>query len=131
MIQWPTELKPFQFIDLCWTDLRYALKGLNKSKAWTAIAVLSLGVGIGINTGVLRITLSAHPELPVRNPEELVAFHFGSHDAHPGEGFYMLTSIAEFGILRSANQTLADVFAFSPRFQKGNLIAGGRGDAVE
>src|SRR5215510_8096855 len=103
------------------TTLRYALKGLNKSRAWTAIAVLSLGVGIGINTGVFRITLSAHPQLPVRNPEELVAFHFGSHQALPGEGFYMLTSIAEFGILRSANQTLNDLFAFSRRLPNGNL----------
>jgi hypothetical protein len=51
------EVWTFQFIDRWWTDLRYALKGLNKSRVWTAIAVLSLGVGIGINTGVLRITL--------------------------------------------------------------------------
>src|SRR5262245_541547 len=102
----------FQFIDRWWTDFRYALKGLNKSKAWTAIAVLSLGIGIGINTGVLRLTLSAHPELPVRNPEELVAFHFGATAAPPKDaGFRMLTSITEFGFLRSANQTLNDMFA--------------------
>ncbi len=125
------EVWTFQFIDRWWTDLRYTLKGFNKSKAWTAIAVLSLGVGIGINTGVLRITLSAHPELPVRNPEELVAFHFGSHEARPGESFYMLTSVAEFGILQSANQTLTDMFAFSGRFQNGNLIVSGQGDAVD
>ena len=43
----------------------------------------------------------------------------------------MLTSIAEFGALRSANQTLSDLFAFSDRFQNGNLIVSGQGDAAE
>jgi predicted permease len=125
------EVWTFQFFERWWTDLRYAVKGLNQNKAWTGVAVISLGVGIGINTGVLRITLNAHPELPVKNPEELVAFHFGSQKAGPKEGFWRLTSIAEFKALQSANQTLTDLFAFSNKLPDGNIIVSGQGETVD
>ena len=59
-----------------WQDLRYAVRALRRSPSFTAVAVLSLSIGIGVNTLVFSI---AHALLlrpfPVDHPERLVTIH--------------------------------------------------------
>ena len=54
-------------------DLRYSLRALAKNRGFVAVAVLTLGLGIGANTAVYSLTdqilLRA---LPVQRPSELV-----------------------------------------------------------
>src|SRR5258706_9456230 len=54
-------------------DLRYALRGFGRNPVFTAVALLSLGLGIGANTAIFslldRVLLR---ELPVEKPGELV-----------------------------------------------------------
>ncbi len=38
-----------------WRDLRFALRGLGKSRAFTSIAILVMAVGIGVNTAVFSV----------------------------------------------------------------------------
>ncbi len=56
-------------------DLKYALRALARTPGFTAIVVLTLGLGIGANTAIFSLTDQMLLRmLPVHNPEELVTF---------------------------------------------------------
>jgi predicted permease len=55
-----------------WQDMRCGFRQLRKSPGFTAIAVLSLALGIGVNTAIFSlINGMLYKSLPVRNPHEL------------------------------------------------------------
>jgi len=55
-----------------WHDVRYGLRQLRKSPGFTAVAVLSLALGIGLNTTIFSLINGIlYKSLPVRNPHEL------------------------------------------------------------
>lgn len=67
------ESKPWLLLDTLSQDLRFGLRILAKNPGSTAIAVLALALGIGVNTAIFSILNSALLKfLPVHNPTELV-----------------------------------------------------------
>src|SRR3984885_10676780 len=57
------------------SDLRYSLRILAKSPGFTAIAILSLALGVGANTAVFTlINQLMLQELPVHRADQLVSF---------------------------------------------------------
>ena len=60
-------------VETIWHDVRYGMRVLSKNLGFTCVAVLTLAIGIGANTGVFSLAYQLLlRQLPVYHPEELV-----------------------------------------------------------
>ena len=65
-------------LDALFQDVRYAIRGLRSSAGFSAVAILSLALGIGANTAIFSlIDAVILKSLPVRHPEELLQVMMG------------------------------------------------------
>jgi predicted permease len=92
-------------------DVRFTLRWLRRSPAFTLIAVASLAIGIGFNTALFTIVdaLVFRP-LPVERVDRLVDVFTsgGDHDQ------YATSSYPDFLDFKSQNQVFSDMLAYSP-----------------
>ena len=90
-------------------DLRYGLRTLSKNPMFTAVAVISLGLGIGANTAVFSVINAVLlKSLPFKDPESLVLVWGDAQDQDRLRGRNQLsaTDVADF---RSQTTTLEEI----------------------
>ncbi len=98
------------FVETCWQDLRFAARTLRKSPSFTAVAVLTLALGIGANTAIFTIANGLMLRtLPVRDPGRLVEL---LHQ-YPGEPAFNGFSWDAYQTIRDGNHVFSDLIVDS------------------
>ena len=116
--EWPAALRPRPTrprpgappMDMLWQDLRSALRTLGGARLVTAVAVLTVALGVGATTTMMSVAnaLLLRPPVGVADPAGLVTVHAKSED---GSGFHSF-SFREFQALDSAGGGLASLAAY-------------------
>ena len=93
-----------------WQDVRYGVRMLWKSPGFTAIAVVSLALGIGANTSIFSfVNAVLLRPLPVAHPEQLV-YVFSGNRTTP----YNVSSYPDYVDFRDKNEVFSALIAYSP-----------------
>src|ERR1700691_2551298 len=100
-----------------WNDLRYSARTLRKNPALTAVAVLAIALGIGLNTGIFSVLngIALRP-LPVPGSTRIVSvFQFNrglqSRHVHESENYF---SWQEYQAYRDNNHVFSGLLAYDP-----------------
>jgi putative ABC transport system permease protein len=101
-------------------DLRYGVRMLLKSKGFTAVAAMTLALGIGANTAIFSVMNALLlRSLPVKDPEELILLASVNRN-----GPDYIFSYPLYELLRDGNHNFSDLFGAAD-VSKLRISAGG------
>src|SRR5574340_302888 len=91
-------------------DLRYGLRQLRRNPGFTAVAILTLALGIGANTAIFTLidSLMLRP-LPVRRPGQLVQLWLSNPHSQVQQGLF---SVPMFEELRQRQNVFSSLAAY-------------------
>src|SRR5580692_11714204 len=122
----------FQWLEDLWRDLSYGARAFAKSPGFTAVAVLSLGIGVGANFVMFTFVdalLLRPPKMP--RPNEVVALVSTAKDSNSAG-----VSFPDYLAVRDRSQSIQDLAAFTavsaglaragaePKVKDGKLVTG-------
>jgi predicted permease len=103
-IRWET------YIDNFARDIRYAVRNLAKNPGFTAVALFSLSLGIGVNTALFSLVEAVlFPPFAAAQPTKLINI-YPSSIAHGG---YRSTSYPDYAYFRDHSHALSEIAAYS------------------
>ncbi len=92
-------------------DLLYALRGFRNNPTFTAVAIASLALGIGLNTAIFNLVSAVLLQpLPVRDPDRLVSV-FTSDRTNPG---LLYNSYPNYKDYRDRNAVFSGLALYTP-----------------
>jgi predicted permease len=115
------------FVETCWQDLRFAARMLRKNSGFTAVAVVAIALGVGINVGIFSVLNGAALRLlPIPRAEQVVSIDQILHgrfkrNAHNGSSMF---SYAEYLDYRDHNHVFSGLLAYEPFVEA--TLGGGR-----
>ncbi len=106
-----------------WQDLRYAARTLRNSASFTIIAIVTLGLGLAVNTTVFSVIngVLLRP-LPVQHPEQITVLAM-QQAGTPGIQRF---SYPDYQDIASQTDAFSEVFGYRPTLA--GLATGGKGD---
>jgi macrolide transport system ATP-binding/permease protein len=121
-LQTPQEVKVMRTF---WQDLRYGLRMLRKTPGFTAVAVLTLALGIGANTAIFSLVNTAMLRpLPVEEPGRIVSLSNAARNR-----MFPTFSYPNYRDLRDrSGNVLSDLYAY--RFAPVSLSRDGRNERL-
>jgi putative ABC transport system permease protein len=109
-------------------DIRYGLRALAKNPGFTAVAVLTLALGIGANTAIFSVVENLLLRaLPYAQPERLV----GIWNTYPPQVPKAGLSPGDYADWRRQNVSFSEIGAFATNSQGFNLAGEGEPQRVE
>lgn len=118
-------LQPRRWEDEMIQDLRFGVRMLLKNKGFTAVAILSLALGIGANTAIFQLLDAVRLRtLPVAAPHELVEIRMADMEGARG-GIWREPSVTYpiWEQIRERQQAFSGIFAWGT--DTANLAPGG------
>jgi putative ABC transport system permease protein len=120
-------LQPARLEDEMFQDLRFALRMLRNEPAFTAIAVLTLALGIGANTAIFSVVNAALLQpLPYAQADELVTIY----NTPGGEARWPLSPRAYLNLKRR-DSVSTDLAALSNKGWPANFTDGGEPERLQ
>jgi predicted permease len=99
------------FLETCWQDLRFGVRMLRKSPGFTAVAVITLALGIGASTAIFSIVDAVLLRaLPYKGPERLVAV-WCTEIGQPGTKIF--ASYRDFEEFKAHNHSFEELAALT------------------
>ena len=98
-------------METLWKDLQYGARMLARSPGFTALAVISLALGIGVNSSVFSVVNAVlFRPLPVRNPQELASVFATGQNGFLAES---PLSYPDYEDYRDQSDAFTELFAYS------------------
>src|SRR5215471_7174176 len=92
-------------------DVRYALRQLLKNAVYAGIVVITLALGIGVNTAMFSIVNGFLRPLPVRQPKQIIMLAT-QHEGDALSGYFIsYPALVDF---REQADSFSDIFAYQP-----------------